>query len=43
MFNLKVEHPAQNLFFWALVLNRVEIAKVFWQVGKVKNLLFIVD
>ena len=35
-FNLKVKYVSQNLFVWALLLNRIEIAKIFWQLGYVR-------
>jgi hypothetical protein len=31
----KVEFPEQNLFLWALLMNRIDIAKLFWQTGEV--------
>ncbi len=30
-----VSHPIQNLFIWALLLDRIEIAKIFWMIGHV--------
>lgn len=33
----EVINPEQNLFLWALLLNRIEIAILFWQIGEVKN------
>ena len=27
--------PTRNLFYWAILSNRIEIAKIFWQLGKV--------
>ena len=27
--------PEINLFVWALLLNRIELAKIFWKIGKV--------
>ena len=30
-----VMHPEHNLFFWAIVMNRIEIAKIFWKIGEV--------
>ena len=36
----KVEFPEQNLFLWALLMNRIDIAKLFWQTGEVKNKKF---
>lgn len=36
IFKNLVEHPIQNLFMWAIFLNRIEIAKIFWQIGQVK-------
>lgn len=29
-----VPHPEQNLFLWALLLNRIDIAHLFWQIGE---------
>ena len=29
-----IEHPEKNLFVWALFLNRIELAKIFWRVGE---------
>ena len=34
-FNEK-ESASQNLFLWALLHNRMEIARIFWRTGKVK-------
>jgi hypothetical protein len=31
----EVRFPEQNLFLWALLLNRIEIAIIFWQIGEV--------
>jgi hypothetical protein len=31
----EVKFPEHNLFVWALLLNRIEIAKIFWQIGEV--------
>ena len=28
-------YPEQNLFIWALLMNRIEMAKIFWQIGEV--------
>ena len=28
--------PEQNLFYWCILSNRIEIAKLFWKLGKVK-------
>jgi hypothetical protein len=41
IFNLKVKYPSQNLFVWALLLNRIEIAKIFWQLGFVSLILIL--
>jgi len=30
----EVTNPAQNLFLWALLLNRIQIATLFWQIGE---------
>lgn len=35
IFQNLVDHPIQNLFLWAVLLNRIEIAKIFWQIGQV--------
>ena len=34
-FQEKVENTEINLFVWAILLNRIEIAKIFWKIGKV--------
>lgn len=31
----EVKSPLQNLFLWALLHNRTEIAKIFWRIGEV--------
>ncbi len=30
----EVLYPQQNLFLWALLLNRIDIAKLFWQIDE---------
>ena len=35
--NANVNEPELNLFLWAVVSNRVEIAKIFWRLGKVET------
>jgi hypothetical protein len=30
-----VEEPEMYLFFWCILTNRIEIAKIFWKLGKV--------
>jgi hypothetical protein len=30
------KNPEMNLFFWCILSNRLEIAKTFWRLGKVK-------
>lgn len=30
-----LQEPELNLFFWAVLSNRLEIAKIFWRLGKV--------
>jgi hypothetical protein len=35
-FEKYVEDPIMNLFVWAILLNRIEIATIFWQIGHVK-------
>ena len=40
-FAVAVENPEINLFFWALVLNRIELAKIFLRIGKVNGYLFV--
>lgn len=30
----EVDNPEQNLFIWALLLNRIQIATLFWQIGQ---------
>ena len=29
-----VKYPELNLFVWALLLNRIELAKIFWRIGE---------
>ena len=36
----EVRYPEQNLFLWALLLNRIEIAIIFWQIGEVRQNMF---
>jgi hypothetical protein len=38
-FDKYVEDPIMNLFLWAILLNRIEIAKIFWQIGQVLLIL----
>jgi hypothetical protein len=33
----KSKDPIRNLFYWSVLFNRLEIAKIFWRLGKVKN------
>ena len=33
-----MQHAEMNLFLWALLLNRIEIAKIFWKLGEVSHL-----
>jgi hypothetical protein len=35
-FDEYVKDPIMNMFLWAVLLNRIEIAKIFWQIGDVK-------
>ena len=30
-----VIEPEMNLFYWSVLTNRIEIAKIFWRLGKV--------
>jgi hypothetical protein len=32
--NERVPYPEKNLFVWALLMNRIEIAKIFWRIGR---------
>ena len=32
----KSKDPIINLFYWSVLFNRFEIAKIFWRLGKVK-------
>jgi hypothetical protein len=32
--NEKVPFPEKNLLVWALLMNRIEIAKIFWRIGR---------
>lgn len=34
-FLLDTQRPVQNLFFWCLLFDRIEIAKIFWKMGDV--------
>lgn len=34
-----IKDSIQNLFIWALIYNRFEIAKIFWRMGQVKLIL----
>ncbi len=34
----KVEFPENNLFVWALLYNRLELAKIFWKTGEFQTL-----
>jgi hypothetical protein len=34
--NNPVIEPELNLFLWAVLSNRIEIAKIFWRLGKVR-------
>jgi hypothetical protein len=37
-----IEDPDMNLFVWAVLMNRIEIAKIFWRIGDViKRILFV--
>ena len=33
--------PEINLFVWALLLNRIELAKIFWKIGKVNKNIYL--
>ena len=37
-----VMNPAKNLFVWALLLNRIETAKIFWKIGEVGRHFFMI-
>lgn len=30
----EIASPERELFIWALLLNRMELAKLFWRIGK---------
>ena len=32
-------NPEVNLFFWCILSNRIEIAKIFWKLGKVNSII----
>lgn len=32
-----INEPELNLFLWAIIAHRVEIAKLFWRLGKVEK------
>lgn len=34
-FLKKVQFPEKNLFVWAILMNRIDIAKIFWHLGDV--------
>jgi hypothetical protein len=36
----QIKYPEMNLFFWSLLLNRIELAQLFWKIGEVKRNLF---
>ena len=36
--NNDLKNPEMNLFYWCILSNRLEIAKTFWILGKVKFL-----
>jgi hypothetical protein len=40
LFDKMVNNPIQNLFIWALLLDRIEIAKIFWMIGNVYEAIF---
>ena len=31
--------PEKNLFYWCILSNRIEIAKIFWKLGKVSSII----
>ena len=35
--------PERNLFYWSILSNRIEIAKIFWLLGKVINLQIYIN
>jgi hypothetical protein len=37
--NGPVNDPEMNLFFWSVLSNRFDIAKIFWRLGKVGECL----
>ena len=36
-----VKYAEQNLFIWCVLFNQVEIAKLFWSIGEVIEIIFI--
>jgi hypothetical protein len=36
-----VKHAEQNLFIWCVLFNQPELAKLFWSVGEVSQLVFV--
>ena len=35
----KFTNPEVNIFFWCILSNRIEIAKIFWKLGKVSSII----
>jgi hypothetical protein len=33
----EVPYPEKNLLVWALLINRIDIARIFWRIGEVKK------
>lgn len=38
---IEIIYPEQNLFLWSLLMNRFEIALIFWQIGDVRIIIEI--
>ena len=38
-----IDNPEMNIFYWCILTNRIEIAKTFWRLGKVKFYSFIIN
>ena len=39
--NSKIKNAATHLFFWSLLMNKIELAKLFWNMSEVSLLIFV--